>query len=79
MTDDNRSGDVIDLGEARRQRIHDIHDARLEAMRDALVEQCSSQVTELQTRFGAENIEYLPAEPMVEIQYPVEQYPEKVK
>ena len=35
MTDDNRSGDVIDLGEARRQRIHDIHDARLEAMRDA--------------------------------------------
>ncbi|UJJ32170.1 hypothetical protein [Halopseudomonas maritima] len=35
MTDENRSGDVIDLGEARRQRIHDIHDARLEAMRDA--------------------------------------------
>ena len=51
----------------------------LEAMRDELAEQCSSQVTELQTRFGAENIEYLPAEPMVEIQYPVEQYPEKVK
>ncbi|MGI3130056.1 hypothetical protein ACRSLK_06615 [Halopseudomonas pachastrellae] len=35
MTDENRNGDVIDLGEARRQRIHDIHDARLEAMRDA--------------------------------------------
>ncbi|MEH6687728.1 MAG: hypothetical protein V7693_10700 [Halopseudomonas sabulinigri] len=26
---------VVDLAEARQQRIHDIHDARLEAMRSA--------------------------------------------
>ncbi|MEL0168133.1 MAG: hypothetical protein VW877_08400 [Pseudomonadaceae bacterium] len=35
MTEKTESSDVIDFAEARRQRIHDIHDARLEAMRAA--------------------------------------------
>lgn len=35
MTENSDAPVVIDLAEARRQRIHDIHDARLEAMRDA--------------------------------------------
>ncbi|BDX20603.1 hypothetical protein SAMN05216586_11149 [Halopseudomonas aestusnigri] len=35
MTDKHDTPAVIDFAEARRQRIHDIHDARLEAMRDA--------------------------------------------
>jgi hypothetical protein len=34
MSDKTDAG-VIDLADARRQRIHDIHDARLEAVRDA--------------------------------------------
>ncbi|WP_321351916.1 hypothetical protein [Halopseudomonas oceani] len=35
MTEKTVSPEVIDFAEARRQRIHDIHDARLEAMRAA--------------------------------------------
>mgnify|MGYP001824291017 CR=1 FL=1 len=70
---------ISDRTDWRKMLKGDAEPCDLEAMRDALAEQCSGQVTELQTRFGAENIEYLPAEPMVEIQYPVEQYPEKVK
>lgn len=51
----------------------------LATMRDQLAEVCSDQVNGLQSRFGVENIEFLPAESMIEIQYPVEHYPEKVK
>jgi len=51
----------------------------LAAMRDELAAVCSDQVVGLQTRFGNENIEFLADETMVEIEYPVEQYPEKVK
>jgi len=70
---------VSDRTDWRKMLKGDAEPRDLEAMRDELAEQCSGQVAELQTRFGAENIEYLPAEMMVEIQYPVEQYPEKVK
>lgn len=35
MAENTDSPEVIDFAEARRQRIHDIHDARLEAMRAA--------------------------------------------
>ena len=51
----------------------------LATMRDQLAEVCSDQVNGLQSRFGVENIEFLPDESMIEIQYPVEHYPEKVK
>lgn len=51
----------------------------LASMRDELAEVCGAQIAELQARFGNENIEFLPAESMVEIEYPVERYPEKVK
>jgi hypothetical protein len=48
-------------------------------MRNQLAELCSDQVAEIQQRFGGENIAYLPDEAVVDIQYPVAQYPEKVK
>ena len=35
MSDKSDSPVVVDFAEARRQRIHDIHDARLESMRSA--------------------------------------------
>ena len=35
MSDKSDSAVVVDLAEARRERIHDIHDAKLEAMRSA--------------------------------------------
>ncbi len=50
----------------------------LASMRDELAEVCSEQISGLQTQFGSENIEFLPDESMLQIQYPVEQYPEKV-
>ena len=51
----------------------------LAATRDDLVAACGQQITALQAQFGGENIEYLPDEAIVAIEYPVEQYPEKVK
>jgi len=51
----------------------------LASMRDELAEVCGTQISELQARFGIENIEFLPGEAMVEIEYPVDHYPEKVK
>ncbi len=51
----------------------------LGAMRDQLVEVCSARITELRSQFGGENIVFLADEPVTEIQYPVEHYPEKVK
>ena len=51
----------------------------LASMRDELAEVCGAQISELQARFGSENIEFLPDEAMVGIEYPVEHYPEKVK
>ncbi|MEH6490521.1 hypothetical protein [Halopseudomonas sp.] len=35
MSDKSDSAVVVDLAEARRERIHDINDAKLEAMRSA--------------------------------------------
>jgi hypothetical protein len=51
----------------------------LAMIRDELAEVCSDEMAEIQQRFGSENIAYLPDEQRVDIQYPVEQYPEKVK
>jgi hypothetical protein len=70
---------VSDRTDWRKMLKGDAEPLDLAAMRDQLAEQCSKPVAELQSRFGAENIDFLPAEPMAEIKYPVEQYPEKVK
>ena len=51
----------------------------LVAMRDELAELCGEQISALQQRFGDQNIRFLSDEPVVEIQYPVERYPEKIK
>lgn len=51
----------------------------LASMRDQLLELCSAQIAELQQRFGEENIEFLGDEQVVDIDYPVECYPEKIK
>jgi hypothetical protein len=51
----------------------------LETLRDELVESCTQTVDELQQQYGESNIEFLPKESIVEIEYPVSEYPEKVK
>ena len=70
---------VSDRTDWRRMLKGDAEPCDLMSMRDRLAEECSEQITGLQQRFGNENIALLTDEPIVEIQYPVEHYPEKVK
>lgn len=51
----------------------------LAEVRDDLAEKCRRTIAELQQRFGKDAIQYLSDETQVKIQYPVEQYPDKVK
>jgi len=51
----------------------------LAEVRDDLAGQCAQTIEELQQRFGEASIQYLNDETQIEIQYPVEQYPDKVK
>lgn len=46
--------------------------------RDRLVAECADEIKTLQQQFGDDAIQFLPAEPVVTIRYPVEQYPSKV-
>lgn len=50
----------------------------LEAVRQTLMQECSSEIEALQQRFGDDAIVPLVNERIVEIEYPVEQYPAKV-
>lgn len=48
-------------------------------IRQALMTECTEEIAVLQQRFGADAIMALESEVPLEIRYPVEQYPEKVK
>jgi len=47
--------------------------------RDSLMSECQDEINALQQQFGAGAIEPLLNESMVEINFPVQQYPEKIK
>lgn len=49
------------------------------AKRDELLDLCQEELTAIQQRFGDQNITPLLDENVVEINYPVQRYPEKVK
>ena len=51
----------------------------LEAVRQELMQECSAEILALQHRFGEGEITPLSDEEVVEISYPIDQYPEKVK
>jgi hypothetical protein len=51
----------------------------LAAKRDELVSVCNAELTEVSQRFGQKAIEFLPSEPMVDIHFPVDSYPVKIK
>jgi hypothetical protein len=70
---------VSDRTDWRKMLKGDAEPVDLAAMRTELAEVCSDQIAEIQQRFGDESIVYLPDEAVVDIQYPVAQYPEKVK
>lgn len=53
--------------------------ADLPALRDRLVELCSSELETLQERFGLQAIQLLDEADVVDITYPVLEYPQKVK
>jgi hypothetical protein len=54
-------------------------DIDLIAKRDALFTACEAEISELQQRFGADAITPLHDQQVLDISYPVTQYPEKVK
>ncbi len=51
----------------------------LAEVRDELVAKCQSELDALRQRFGDADITFLPDESLVDIEYPVEQHPDKVK
>lgn len=51
----------------------------LVVQRDELLEICRAKLTEISQRLGAKTVEWLPDEKAVDIHYPVERYPDKVK
>jgi hypothetical protein len=57
------------------------HDAPVDlaTKRDQLMTECADEIAALQQRFGEDAIMPLQDESVVEINYPVQQYPEKVK
>ncbi|TXK95453.1 DUF2797 domain-containing protein [Methylococcaceae bacterium CS1] len=49
------------------------------AKRDELLSECQEQLAAITAKFGEQAIELLPEEKVIDIQFPVEQYPVKVK
>ena len=47
--------------------------------RDELVSVCKTGLAEVVQRFGQQAIEFLPEDPIVDIHFPVDQYPVKIK
>jgi len=50
----------------------------LAAERERLLAECAAEIEKLQQQFGVDAIQILPAEPVLSIDYPVQQYPSKV-
>jgi hypothetical protein len=47
--------------------------------RDELVVKCKAELTEVSLQFGQQAIEFLPEEPIVDMHFPVDSYPVKIK
>lgn len=70
---------VSDRTDWRKMLKGDAESVDLQQMRQQLMEQCSEDITALQQRFGEGEITPLNDEKVVDIRYPIEHYPEKVK
>lgn len=51
----------------------------LAVLRDELVDRCDAEISQLKMEFGEQNMEFLPAEAVVDIRYPVIEYPQKIR
>lgn len=69
---------VSDRTDWRKMLKGDAEPLDLTMVRDRLVAECADEIKTLQQQFGDDAIQFLPAEPVVTIRYPVEQYPSKV-
>jgi hypothetical protein len=58
---------------------NDIEPVDLIAKRDELLATCAVELAEITQRFGTESLELLPNEPVVDIHFPVDNYPTKIK
>ena len=70
---------VSDRTDWRKMLKSDAEPVDLHQIRQKLMAACSEDIAALQARFGDGEITPLSDEPVVEIRYPIDQYPEKVK
>jgi len=63
----------------RKMLQNDLVEVDIQAKRDELFEVCKKEITDLQDKFGESNITLVEDAALVKIQYPVLEYPEKVK
>jgi hypothetical protein len=70
---------VSDRTDWRKMLKSDAEPVDLHHVRQELMAACSEDIAALQARFGDGEITPLSDEPVVEIRYPIDQYPEKVK
>lgn len=70
---------VADKTNWRKMLSKDCDELDLKASRDAFLEECAEQMAELEDAWGPGQIETLPDAEVVSIQYPVREYPKKIK
>ncbi len=70
---------VSDKTSWQRMLKNQVEKVDLRARRDELLQTCSEEIAALTERFGSEAITWLPEAELVDIEYPVQSYPSKVK
>ncbi len=70
---------VSDKTSWQRMLKNQIEKVDLRSRRDELLQTCSDEIAKLTERFGTEAITWLPDAGLVDIEYPVQNYPAKVK
>lgn len=70
---------VSDKTQWQRMLKGEIEPIDLETYRDDIFEQAETEIQQIQERYGEESVELLEYEDLIEIHYPIKQYPKAVK
>jgi len=70
---------VADRTDWRKMLRGDPEPVDLESLRNELADRCEAETSRLKQDFGEHEIEFLPAETVTEIHYPVIEYPQKIR
>lgn len=70
---------VSDKTSWQRMLKNHVEATNLKAKRDTLLEVCQTEITDIQQQYGGDAIEFLPDADNVDINFPVDTYPTKVK